>query len=108
MNIMIVDGYKAKIEYDSELDHFRGEILGLNGGADFYGANPKQLRQEFKTSLDTFLEVCAEKGINPRKEYSGKFNLRIPPSLHQRVAETASAQSKSINQFVSDLIEESL
>lgn len=30
MNIMEVDGYKAKIEYDSELDQFRGEILELN------------------------------------------------------------------------------
>jgi len=27
MNIMEVDGYKAKIEYDSELDQFRGEIM---------------------------------------------------------------------------------
>ena len=35
MNMMEVDGYKAKIEYDSELDQFRGEILGLNGSADF-------------------------------------------------------------------------
>ena len=29
MNIMEVDGYKAKIEYDSELDEFRGKYLGL-------------------------------------------------------------------------------
>lgn len=29
MNIMVVGGYKANIEYDSELDEFRGEILGL-------------------------------------------------------------------------------
>ena len=108
MNIMIVDGYKAKIEYDSEHDQFRGEILGLNGGADFYGTSPKQLRKEFKRSLQTFLEVCEEKGISPHKEYSGKFNLRITPSLHKKVAENATAQSKSINQFVSDLISESI
>ncbi len=48
MNIMEVDGYKAKIEYDPELDQFRGEILGLNGSADFYGNNPITLRTEFK------------------------------------------------------------
>lgn len=36
MNIMQLDDYKAKIEYDAELDMFRGEILGLSGGADFY------------------------------------------------------------------------
>ena len=51
MNIMELEGYKAKIEYDAELDQFRGEILGLNGGADFYGDNPEQLRAEFKNSL---------------------------------------------------------
>ena len=32
MNIMTVEGRKAKIEYDPEFDMFRGEILGLNGG----------------------------------------------------------------------------
>ena len=37
MNIMELNGYEAKIEYDPELDLFRGEILGLNGSADFYG-----------------------------------------------------------------------
>jgi predicted HicB family RNase H-like nuclease len=97
MSIMIVDGYQAKIEYDSDLDQFRGEILGLNGGADFYGKNPKELRSEFKKSLQTFLEVCAEKGIEPRRSYSGKFNLRIPPELHERLAIVAQAEGKSIN-----------
>jgi len=44
MNTMTLEGYHAKIEYDAELDTFRGEILGLNGGADFYGRDPKELR----------------------------------------------------------------
>ena len=35
MNIMTVEGHKAKIEYDPEIDMFRGEILGLNGGLIF-------------------------------------------------------------------------
>ena len=52
MNMMELDGYKAKIEYDPELDQFRGEILGLNGSADFYGKSPSNLRKEFKNSLE--------------------------------------------------------
>lgn len=108
MNIMEIDGYKAKIEYDPELDQFRGEILGLNGSADFYGNDPITLRTEFKNSLDIFLEVCEEQDINPLKEYSGKFNLRIPPTLHYKVAAKATADSKSINQWVSDLLEHSV
>ena len=65
MNIMTIEGRRAKIEYDPEIDMFRGEILGLNGGADFYGKTTTQLRQEFKKSLDVFLKVCKEKNIEP-------------------------------------------
>jgi predicted HicB family RNase H-like nuclease len=37
MNLMKVDGYIARIEYDKETDQFRGDILGISGEADFYG-----------------------------------------------------------------------
>lgn len=65
MNVMTVDGYTARIEYDADLDAFRGEIVGLNGGADFYGRNPKELRSEFRKSLEVFVEVCRERGVEP-------------------------------------------
>ena len=106
MNLMTVDAYHAKIEYDEEIDLFRGEILGLNGGADFYGKNPKELRTEFKKSLHVFLEVCKEKGIAPRRQFSGKFNLRIPPELHERLAIEAQAQGKSINSLAQEALQE--
>jgi len=108
MNIMEVDGYKAKIEYDPELDQFRGEILGLNGSADFYGKSPASLRKEFRNSLRVFLEVCKEKDMSPIKQYSGKFNLRIPPRLHSEIAARASAEDKSINQWVSEALNNSV
>ena len=104
MNLMTVDGYNARIEYDSEMDVFRGEILGLTGGADFYGKTPKELRAEFKKSLSVFLEVCKEKGIEPRRSYSGKFNLRIPPELHERLAIAAQAEGKSINTLAQEAL----
>ena len=106
MNLMTVDEYQAKIEYDEEIDLFRGEILGLSGGADFYGKNPKELRTEFKKSLQVFLEVCKEKGIEPRRHFSGKFYLRIPPELHERLAIEAQAQGKSINTLAQEALQE--
>ncbi len=106
MNVMSVDGYRAKIEYDEELDLFRGEILGLNGGADFYGKNPKELRAEFKKSLQTFLAVCKEKGIEPKRQFSGKFNLRITPELHEQIAIVAQAKGKSINLLAHEALQE--
>jgi predicted HicB family RNase H-like nuclease len=106
MNMMSLDGCNAKIEYDAELDLFRGEILGLTGGADFYGRNPRELRAEFKKSLQVFLEVCREKGIEPRRNYSGKFNLRIPPELHEKLAIVAQAEGKSINSVAQEALQQ--
>jgi len=108
MNIMENESYKAKIEYDPEIDMFRGEILGLNGGADFYGKSPTELRREFKKSLKEFLEVCEETGISPIKEYSGKFNLRISSKLHGEIAAVATSEDKSINQWVADTLDHTL
>ena len=106
MNLMTLDNYRAKIEYDAELDMFRGEILGLNGGADFYGRNPKELRAEFKKSLQVFLDVCREKSIEPRRNYSGKFNLRIPAELHEKLAIVAQAEGKSLNTLAEEALQQ--
>ena len=108
MNLMSVDGYQARISYNPETDQFRGEILGLSGGADFYGSNPEELRREFKQSLEVFLEVCREQGIEPRKQFSGKFNLRIPPELHEQLSLEAEAQGKSLNALAQDALRDSL
>lgn len=104
MSVMTVDGYSARIDYDPETDMFRGEILGLTGGADFYGRNPKELRTEFKKSLEVFLKVCREKGIEPRRSFSGKFNLRIPPELHEKLAIVAQAEGKSLNTLAQEAL----
>ena len=104
MNLMSLREYNAKIEYDAELDLFRGEILGLTGGADFYGKNPTELRGEFKKSLKVFLDVCAEKGIEPKRNYSGKFNLRIPVELHEKLAIVAEAEGKSLNALAQEAL----
>ena len=42
-NIMNINGYDAVINYDPEIEMFRGEFINLNGGADFYAADIKGL-----------------------------------------------------------------
>ena len=38
------------------------------------------------------------------EEYSGKFNLRIPKSLHRKLAKSATADGVSLNQYVTMLL----
>lgn len=104
INQMIINGVKAVITYDSELDMFRGEFVGLNGGADFYANDAKNLRHEGGISLNVFLEACKEDGVEPFKSYSGKFVLRLPPEDHAAIAVAASAAGKSLNQWAADVL----
>jgi predicted HicB family RNase H-like nuclease len=108
MNVIEINGYRAVVQYDPEIDMFRGEFVGLNGGADFYAKDIDNLRHEAETSLKVFLEMCAEDGVAPRKEYSGKFNLRVSPQLHAELVTRATADGKSLNQWVADALRESL
>jgi hypothetical protein len=62
-----IEGHKALICFDGETGLFRGEFTGLNGGADFYAASAEQLLVEGRKSLNVFLDLCAEKGIDPQK-----------------------------------------
>ncbi len=81
---------------------FRGEFVDLNGGADFYGTNIEELRNEGRISLRVFLDMCTEKGIEPVKNFSGKFNLRVPAELHAEIAAQAVANGQSLNSWIVD------
>lgn len=104
-NTMVIDGYRAVIEFDPEIEMFRGEFVGLNGGADFYAADIEGLKREGATSLRVFLEMCAEDGAEPHKVFSGKFNVRVPPELHADMAVAAAASGKSLNQWVVEALD---
>ena len=104
MNTMELNGFQAIIKYDPEIEMFRGEFLGLNGGADFYANDIEGLKQEGVISLKVFLEACKARGIEPKKAYSGKFNVRIDPALHSDIATKAYSEGKSLNQWVAETL----
>ena len=70
INTMTIDGYDAVIQFDPDIKMFRGEFVGLNGGADFYAKSVDGLEKEGRTSLKVFLQMCKEKGIEPRDRKS--------------------------------------
>ena len=103
-NIMIIDGQKAVIEYDPDIEMFRGEFLNLSGGADFYATDIEGLKKEGHLSLKVYLDMCKEKGIQPYKTYSGRFNVRMPPDLHASAVCKAAAKGQSLNDLIIDAV----
>jgi predicted HicB family RNase H-like nuclease len=107
-NLLDIDGHKAVVSYDPDTNLLRGEFVGLNGGADFYAESVSQLREEGARSLRTFLDLCAERGIEPCRHYSGRLNLRLDPETHERAAIVAAAHGVSLNALIEEALEQRL
>ncbi|MDR2875767.1 MAG: type II toxin-antitoxin system HicB family antitoxin [Methylobacillus sp.] len=103
-NTLMINGYQAVITFDPDIQMFRGEFLGLNGGADFYAKDVNGLQREGEISLKVFLDACAEDGVEPRKYFSGKFSLRVDPALHEAATIAAAAHGQSLNQWAEDAL----
>ncbi|MHB1414450.1 MAG: type II toxin-antitoxin system HicB family antitoxin [Chloroflexota bacterium] len=69
---------------------------------DEVGATAEEIRT-------LWLETAYEQGLtiplpSYPEEYSGKFNLRLPRSLHRELAEEAEREGVSLNQYVATLL----
>lgn len=106
MNVIEINGVKAVIAFDPDINMFRGEFTCLNGGADFYATDIEGLRREGEISLKVFFEMCAEEGVSPYKKASGRFNLRLPQELHDKAVTLAKASGKSVNAWIADVIKQ--
>ena len=95
-------GYVARVEFADSADIFHGRVV--NSGpypiATFESTRALSLRQEFERSLDEYLAVCAEEGIQPKRPFSGKLNLRLGSELHAAVSVAAEEEGTSINSWI--------
>jgi predicted HicB family RNase H-like nuclease len=101
---MIYKGYTANIEFDEDAEIFFGTVVDLKDVITFQGKTVDELKSEFMNSIDDYLEFCKIKNRNPEKPYSGKFNIRIQPDLHRKIAVKAAKEHKSINDLVIDAL----
>jgi predicted HicB family RNase H-like nuclease len=92
-------GYTGVFEYDPEIDSFFGHVVDIRGAITFYGKSLEELKREMATSVDEYLAFCEERGVEPAKPYSGRFNVRMEPELHRTVANAAAAEGKSMNEW---------
>lgn len=90
---------------DDEGPYFVAKILeieGLVAGGKTVEEAHRALREEMRK----YFEVRLEHGdpipepVPDEKEFSGKFNLRLPKSLHKKLSELAEAEGVSLNQYI--------
>ena len=92
-------------EMNDESGHyFYGRILELDGcqtTADTLG----ELYENLNEMMESYLEIKLENNLpipipQTTEKYSGKFVVRLPKTLHQRLAIEADKEGISLNQLV--------
>jgi predicted HicB family RNase H-like nuclease len=102
-------GYNGSIEYSKEDNCFFGKVLGMpNNLISYEGNTADELCTDFKEAIETYLDYCKDRGIKPKKSYSGTLNIRIPSEIHGQIAMYAESHGTTINAFIRDSIERRL
>ena len=105
-NAMTYKGYTARIDFDGDDRIFFGRLAGIRDIITFHGETVAELEAAFKEAVEDYLETCVKLGEEPNKPYSGKLTLRIPPSVHAAIATEAETSGKSLNKWVTDILDQ--
>jgi len=97
-------GYSARVVFDGDAGVLFGEVEGLRDVVTFEATNVEGLETAFGESVDDYLAMCAERGEEPDKPYSGKILVRADPALHRDLAKVAAREGVSLNSAAADAL----
>ncbi len=88
---------------DESGEYYYGKILELDG-CQSTGETIEELNANLDEAMEGYLEVKLENNLpipipHNTNNYSGKFVIRIPKTLHQKLAIEANKEGISLNQL---------
>ena len=105
MGFLKYKSYTGSVEYSEEDNCLFGKVQGMSKHAITYeGQTLDELRQDFEGAVEDYLALCAERGVEPCKPYSGTFNVRVSPEIHSAIAAMAQQAGVTINAFVRQVL----
>ncbi len=89
--------------HDESGHYFYGRILELDG-CQSTADTLEELNESLNEAMEGYVEIKLEKGLPIPEPFveektSGKFLVRIPKSLHRRLAIEAEREGVSLNQY---------
>lgn len=104
-NVLKYKGYYAVVHYSASDEVLYGKIEGINDLVSFESDSISEIKNEFESAVDDYIEYCEEIGKEPDKTYKGSFNVRITSELHRSLAINAMIHNITLNQAVQNAIE---
>lgn len=99
-------GYIGSVEYSEEDNCLFGKVLGMSKDVISYeGETIEELKADFEAGIETYLESCKARGMEPRKAYSGTLNVRLNPEIHTKIANVAQESGITINAYIKNALE---
>ena len=103
--------YPLNIFWSDDDVGFIAEVPDLPG-CNAWGATEADAARQAQDAIAAWLQAAAAAGrtpptpsaVHPVEGYSGKFMLRLPRSLHARLARRAAAEGVSLNQFLTGVL----
>lgn len=104
-NVLTYKDFIGSVEISLEDNILYGKILYINGLITYEANTLDELKTEFESAVDDYIELCQEQGLDAYKSFNGKFNVRVSPELHKKASLLATKQGLSLNSFICQAIE---
>lgn len=98
--------YAYRIQWSPEDAEYVGTVLEIPG-LNWLDATPNGALDGIRKVTQECVDDMLKHGEQPPQafadhHYSGRFNVRIPPQTHRRIAMEAAEEGVSLNRFISD------
>ena len=103
-NTMEYKGYVGSVEFSENDGVLFGKVQGIRSLISYEGTSVAELVTDFHGAVDDYLALCAARGVEPNKPYSGTFNVRVSPEIHSAIAALAQKAGITINAFVRQVL----
>ena len=106
------DRYLKIVEWSDEDGCYVGRCPGLMLGG-VHGLDEVEVYRELSEVVAEWIQIYGEDNLplpafTADKSYSGRFQLRISPELHERLAIRALRDGDSLNSYVTKVLEKTV
>ncbi len=104
--------YQVNICFDARDDHYVARVPELEN-CHSHGETAEEALTNAREAIALWLETAKKKRLPiplpiSRRSFSGKFVLRTSVDLHAKLAQTALAHGKSMNDLVVEILQKSV
>ena len=101
-------GYLGAADLSEADGVFNGKLAFIRDLVTYESDTAAGLVRAFHEAVDDYLADCAEEGREPDKPFKGLFNVRTKPELHRAYAQIAAERGVSLNEVITDALENAL